>query len=85
MSLLTTAKQNLVNNAIQLWSDRRHDIPLEEYPSHFKDMGDLISVIDGYSSLGVLISDMEKGKFEVLGYFKGEEDTMQEFLESLGK
>jgi len=48
-------------------------------------MGDLIAVIDSYESLGILISDMEKGKFEVLGYFKGEEDTMQEFMESLEK
>jgi hypothetical protein len=85
MSLLSNAKQNLVDNAIQLWSDRRYDIPLDEYPDHFKGMGDLIAVIDSYQSLGILISDMEKGKFEVLGYFKGEEDVMQEFMESLGK
>jgi hypothetical protein len=85
MSLLSNAKENLVGNAIQLWSDRRYDISLDEYANHFKGMGDLISVIDSYQSLGILISDMEKGKFEVLGYFKGEEDTIQEFMESLGK
>lgn len=83
MSTLSKAKQLLIENAIQVYSDRRDDIPFEEYKDHFADMGMIIAQIESYNSLGDLINALEKGDLQVLGYFPEDEDMLEEFIGAL--
>ena len=80
MSALSTAKQKLANHASDLYMDRRWDLSLPEYPEHFANLAELIQQIDQYESMGHIITDMENGKLEVLGYFKGDDEGVLEFL-----
>ncbi len=80
MSALSTAKSILVDQATQIFNDRRFDLLTKEYPEHYSNLGELILQIDQYPSLGHIISDMENGKLEVLGYFKGDDEGVMEFL-----
>lgn len=83
MSALSTAKSILVDHATNLFNDRRFDLQLTEYMEHYENLGLLIQQIDQYPSLGHIISDMENGKLEVLGYFKGEDEGVMEFLRTV--
>ena len=80
MSALSTAKQKLANHASDLYMDRRWDLSLPEYPEHFANLAELIQQIDQYESIGHIVSDMENGKLEVLGYFKEDDEAVLEFL-----
>ena len=73
----------LINHATDLYTDRRIDLPLTEYPEHYENLGLLVQQIDQYPSLGHIISDMENGKLEVLGYFQGEDYAVMEFLKAV--
>jgi hypothetical protein len=80
---LSTAKMVLIQHATDLYTDRRTDLPLTEYPDHYESLGLLVQQIDQYPSLGHIITDMESGKLEVLGYFQGEDDAVLEFLRAV--
>jgi hypothetical protein len=80
---LSTAKMVLINYATDLFTDRRTDLPLTQYPAHYENLGLLIQQIDQYPSLGHIISDMENGKLEVLGYFKDDDEEVMEFLKEV--
>jgi hypothetical protein len=80
---LSTAKMVLIDHATQLYTDRRTDLPLTDYPEHYENLGLLVQQIDQYPSLGHIITDMESGKLEVLGYFKDEDDSVLEFLRAV--
>ena len=80
MSGLSTAKQLLANHASDLYMDRRWDLALTEYPDHFANLAELIQQIDQYESMGHIITDMETGKLEVLGYFVDDDEYVLEFL-----
>ena len=77
---LSTAKMLLINHATDLYTDRRTDLSLTEYPEHYENLGLLVQQIDQYKSIGHIITDMETGKLEVLGFFVGEDEAVMEFL-----
>ena len=84
-NLLQNAKEVMIEKAINLYLDRRYEIEVSEYKKHFQDLGDIISQIDEVKSFSELITDLEKGRFEVLGYFLSDEDMMEEFLKDLAE
>lgn len=80
MSALSTAKKLLANQASDLYMEHRWDLELTEYPEHFANLAELIQQIDQYQSMGHIITDMETGKLEVLGYFVDDDEYVLEFL-----
>jgi len=82
MSLLSTAKQVLIDGAIELYEMRRSGLDLDilSYEIHYRNLGSLIFQIDCYESLGDILNDMEKDNLQELGYFGGDEFLLEEFL-----
>jgi hypothetical protein len=82
MSLLSTAKQVLIDGAIELYEMRRSGLDLDilSYEIHYRNLGSLIFQIDCYESLGDILNDMEKDNLQELGYFEGDEFLLEEFL-----
>ena len=80
MSALSRAKQKLANYASDIYMDRRWDLSFPEYPDHFANLAELIQQIDQYESIGHIISDMENGKLESIGYFADDDEAVLEFL-----
>lgn len=83
MSVLSTAKQLLIERAVKVYLDRRNEIDFEEYPSHFKTLGEIISQIDSHITFSSLIHYLEIGGFEVLGLFPSDNDLLEGFLQEL--
>jgi hypothetical protein len=77
---LSTAKMVLISLANDVYTDRRTDLPLTEYPEFYKGLGLLVQRIDQYESLGEIISDMENGKLEMIGYFQEDFEVVMDFL-----
>lgn len=83
MSALSKAKQYLIDKATFLYLDRRSELPFDEYEMHFKDLGSIICAIDQINTFSEVISDLETGKFQVIGYFPSDEDMIEDFLNSI--
>jgi uncharacterized protein YbgA (DUF1722 family) len=47
---------------------------------HYHGLGLLVQRIDQYQSLGEIISDMENGKWEMIGYFQEDDEAVMDFL-----
>jgi len=77
---LSTAKMVLIKLATDVYTDRRTDLPLTEYPEFYKGLGLLVQRIDQYESLGEIITDMENGKWEMIGYFQEDDEAIMDFL-----
>jgi hypothetical protein len=84
-NLLSTAKKVLKESAIELYSIYAEDLPLEkeEFKRHYSDLGELLFEIDSIETLSGLILKLEEGDFDQLGYCKGDENMLEEFLESV--
>lgn len=82
-NLLANAKQDLVQRAVEMYTDRRSEIDFFEYPDHFSNLGSIISDIDLIKSFPELVKQLEEGKFEVLGLFPSDEDMMTDFLKGV--
>jgi len=81
-NLLSTAKQVLIDGANELFEINRADIELtkEEYNRHYSGLGSILFEIDSIKSFSELISKIEKGDFEELGYLAEDDDMLEEFL-----
>ena len=77
---LSTAKMVLISLANDVYTDRRTDLPVTEYPEFYKGLGLLVQRIDQYQSLGEIITDMENGKWEMIGYFQEDDEAVMDFL-----
>ncbi len=86
-NLLSTAKQVLIDGANELFEINRADIELtrEEYIRHYSRLGATLFTIDRVESFSELISKLEKGDFEEIGYFSGDEDMLGEFLKAVNE
>jgi hypothetical protein len=80
---LSTAKMVLISLANDVYTDRRTDLPLTEYPEFYKGLGLLVQRIDQYESLGEIISEMENGKLEMIGYFQEDDEAVMDFLKEV--
>ena len=85
MSLLSTAKQVLIDGAIELYELRRSELDLDilSYEIHYRNLGSLIFQIDCYESLGDILNDMEKDNLQELGYFGADDFMIEEFLKAV--
>ena len=81
-NLLSTAKQVLIDGAIELYEMRRSDLDLDilSYENHYRNLGSLIFQIECYNSLGDILNDMENDNLQELGYFGADEYMIGEFL-----
>ena len=81
-NLLSTAKQTLIDQANELFEIRRTDLDFDivDYVGHYQNLGEIIFQIDSYESFGELITSMEKGDLERLGYFTNDDYLIEEFL-----
>ncbi len=81
-NLVSTAKQVLIDGAIELYEMRRSDLDLDvlSYENHYRNLGSLIFQIDSYKSLGDILNDMENDNLQELGYFGGDDFLLEEFL-----
>jgi hypothetical protein len=81
-NLLSTAKQVLIEGAMQTYDTFRNDIELskEEYRRHYSNLGEVIFNIDSTEAFSELIRKLEVGQFEQIGYFLDDEDMLVEFL-----
>jgi hypothetical protein len=77
---LSTAKMVLIGLATDVYTDRRTDLPLTEYMDHYHGLALLVQRIDQYESLGHIITDMENGKWEMIGYFQDDDEAVMDFL-----
>jgi hypothetical protein len=86
-NLLSTAKKVLKESAIELYSIYAEDLPLEkeEFKRHYSDLGELIFEIDSIETLSGLILKLEEGDFDQLGYCKGEDGLVEEFLREVNE
>ena len=84
-NLLSTAKQILVEGAQTIYDDRRADIDfnLTGYLYHYHNLGAIIFQIDSYKTLGDILNDMENDNLSELGYWGGDEYTIEEFLKAI--
>jgi len=84
-NLLSTAKKVLKEGSIEFYICMSEDLPLEknEFKRHFGNLGEVICEIDSVNSFSELISKMEKGDFEMIGYFPGDDDMLEEFLKAV--
>lgn len=81
-NLLSTAKQVLIDQANELFEMRRSDLDLDalSYRHHYANLGEILFQIDTYESFGELITSMERGELDLIGYYRNEEDLIEQFL-----
>lgn len=84
-NLLSTAKQVLIDQANELYEMRRSDLDRDalSYRHHYQNLGEIIFQIDEYESFGELITSMEKGDLDVIGYYKDDEYLLEEFMKAV--
>ena len=84
-NLLSTAKQVLIDGAIELYEMRRSELDLDilSYENHYQNLGSIIFQIDSYNSLGDILNDMENDNLQELGYFGADEFLIEEFLKAV--
>jgi hypothetical protein len=84
-NLLSTAKQVLIDGAIELYEMRRSELDLDvlSYENHYRNLGSLIFQIDSYQSLGDILNDMENDNLQELGYFGADDFLLEEFLRAV--
>lgn len=85
MKILQAAKNILVERAVSIYVDMRDGVDsIDEYRSHFGNMGEELAKIDSYENFGDIYSAVEKGEFDQLGLV-GDDDEMSEFLYDVKK
>ncbi len=86
-NLLSTAKNLLKDQAIELYDIYAEVIPFEkeEYRSHYASLGELLFEIDSIKLFSELIAKLESNFFSVLGYHSDDEDLLEEFLQEVKK
>lgn len=83
MNHLQAAKKILIENAVELYLDRRSELEFSDYTYHFMNLGGLLAQIDKMKTFGEVIAAVESGKFEQLGYFAQEEYALTEFVNAV--
>ena len=87
MTLLSTAKKLLVEEAFELYQMRLEDIPVEGryFRDHLENLADYVYEIERTKTFTDLIRKLEEGCFANLYYFQGEkgEDHLKVLLENI--
>ena len=83
MTKFQRIKRALITRATDIYTDMRHDIPVEEYPHHFKTMGELIAQIDSHEDLAEIINAVCKGSYDILGLEPSCDESIEEFFQEI--
>ena len=86
-TLLEKAKRVLIESAYNLYDIRKDDLDLDilSFENHFRNLGSLIFQIECYESFGDVIKDLENDNLSELGYWGGDDNMIEEFLEAVEK
>ena len=84
-NLLSTAKNVLKTQAIEVYDSFAEDLPLEkgEYVRHFMNLGEVLFEIDSIKTFSQFILKVENEDFGQIGLF--DEDSLVEFLDRVRK
>ncbi len=83
MKLLHNLKKNLAQQAIDVYTDMRHDFCGQDYLDHFTNLGSTLAEIDAYENLADLLKDIGDYKFDHLGLACG--DSIEDFFNEIYK
>lgn len=80
-NLLSTAKNVLKTQAIEVYESFAEDLPLEksEYVRHYKNLGEILFEIDSIKTFSEFILKVENEDFGQIGLV--DEDGLEEFLD----
>jgi len=86
-NLLSTAKKVLFDHSVELYQIFGEGIPLEkeEFKRHYSNLGEVLFDIESIESFTDLISKLETGVFNELGYHTDDEYMLEEFLKAIEK
>ena len=80
-NLLSTAKNMLKTQAIEVYESFAEDLPLdrEKYSNHYSKLGEILFEIDSIKTFSQFTQKVESEEFGQIGLFGG--DDFEEFLE----
>ena len=84
MKILRAAQNVLTERAVSIYVDMRFEVELNEYSSHFSNMGEELAKIESYQNFGDICTAIEKGEFGELGLV-GDDEEMSDFLYDVKK
>jgi hypothetical protein len=80
MKILQAAQNILIERAVSIYVDMRDTVDsVDEYRSHFGNMGEELAKIESYQNFGDIYTAVEKGEFSQLGLV-GDDEEMSDFL-----
>lgn len=85
-NLLSTAKNLLIEQAVDVYKAFAEDLPLEraEFQRHYSNLGEILFEIESIESISQLISKIENGHFSLIGLCEDEEE-LEDFLNRLNE
>jgi hypothetical protein len=81
LDLLKIAKKFLVQHTQDLYMTRSQEVEVDEFPTHFFNMGYTLKNIEQTIYFSHLLRDVKYGTYENIGYFKTEDDTDEDVTE----
>ena len=86
-NLLSTAKQTLIDRAVEMYEMRRDGLDFDalSYQNHYRNLGELIFQIDSYKSFGDILNDIEEDNLQEIGYFGADDDVLESFIKLVQK
>ncbi len=84
-TLLEKAKEILLDSAYNLYQLRKDDLDLDElsFENHFRNLGSIVFQIECYQSFGDIISAIEKGDLNSIGYMSEDDYIIEEFIAAI--
>ena len=82
-SVLIKAKNHLAVSANEMYFERRNELNFDEYQSHFQDLAEILADIDQIVEFSEIITRLENGRFERIGYFPSDDDMLETFLDNI--
>jgi hypothetical protein len=85
MKILQAAQNILIERAVNIYVEMRDTVDsIDEYRSHFGNMGEVIAKIESYQNFGDICNAIEKYEFDELG-LSGGDDELSEFIYDVKK
>lgn len=82
-NLLEKVKTYFADSTTEFYLDMRHDLDPAEFASHFKELGQQLSIIDNLTSITDLVRKIDMQELVTPCAIAGEEDILDETLEDI--
>ena len=79
--LLNTIKDYFVESTTDFYNDMRHELGYDEYPDHYKELGQQLAEIEKIRSISDLIRKLDKEEIVSPLAIKGEDEILDETLD----